>query len=282
MQATWTIEQASDLYGVERWGQSYFAIGDNGDLEVNAPFHQGVSVSLKSICTALKERGLDMPILLRIENTLDHRISCLNGAFASAIAETGYRNHYRGVFPIKVNQQSHVIQEIAQFGERYHHGLEAGSKAELIIALSHIKDNDALIVCNGYKDSEFIDLGLHAIKLGRRCFFVIETPSELPIIIERSRELGVKPMLGVRLKLAAKVDGHWSADSGDRSIFGLSGIQLTNLVDQLKAASMLDCLQLLHFHLGSQIPNIRNIRSGMLEACRYYTELVKEGEYCEY
>lgn len=266
-----------DIYGVNRWGQDYFSIDNTGDLCVHAPFYPPAKVSLRSMVDALGERGLETPVLLRVENLLDHRISCLNEAFAHAIKETGYNNVYRGVFPIKVNQQSHVIEELTQFGERYHHGLEAGSKAELIIALSHSQDSEALIICNGYKDSEFIDLGLHAIKLGRRCFFVVETLSELSLIIERSRALSVKPLIGIRLKLVSKVDGHWSNDSGDRSIFGLSGIQLINAVEQLKQIDMLDCLQLLHFHLGSQIPNIRNIRSGMLEACRYYIELVKEG-----
>jgi arginine decarboxylase len=268
------------LYGIKNWGNPYFTIADDGNVNIVAPAINGnhsAQVSFLDVIAGLRERGLEMPVQLRIENLLDHRISCLNEAFAKAIESSAYQNHYRGVFPIKVNQQHHVIEEITHFGSRYNHGLEAGSKAELIIALSHISDNDAYIICNGYKDAEFIDLGLHAIKLGVRCFFVIETPSELPIIIKRSQALGVKPLLGVRLKLASKVDGHWSEDSGDRSIFGLNTIQLMTLIEQLKAAEMLECLQLLHFHLGSQLPNIRNIRSGMLEACRYYVELIQEG-----
>lgn len=294
---TWSLNDAANLYGIKNWGAPYFSINKNGEVAINAPanssdchpeynFHpehsSDAQVPLIDVIKGLRERGLEMPVQLRIENLLDHRISCLNNAFAAAIEKTGYQNHYRGVFPIKVNQQNHVIEEISYFGGRYHHGLEAGSKAELMIALSHITDNDAYIVCNGYKDSEFIDLGLHAIKLGVRCFFVIETPSEVPIIIKRSQELGVKPLLGIRLKLASKVDGHWSEDSGDRSIFGLNTIQIITLLEQLKAADMLDCLQLLHFHLGSQLPNIRNIRSGMLEACRYYVELVQEGVPLQY
>jgi arginine decarboxylase len=285
----WTIDDAASLYGINNWGSPYFTIADDGNVQIVAPSNYGngngtdaAKISFLDVIAGLRERGLEMPVQLRIENLLDHRISCLNNAFAKAINESNYQNHYRGVFPIKVNQQHHVIEEIARFGSRYNHGLEAGSKAELIIALSHITDNDAYIICNGYKDSEFIDLGLHAVKLGVKCFFVIETPSELPIIIERSRALGVKPYLGVRLKLASKVDGHWSEDSGDRSIFGLNTIQLMNLVEQLKTAEMLDCLQLLHFHLGSQLPNIRNIRSGMLEACRYFVELTQEGVPLQY
>lgn len=272
------LSAVADLYHINDWGAGYFSVSDEGEVLVQGSQEPGAKpVSLMQVVQGLCERGLDMPVLLRVENLLDHRISILNEAFAYAIQTAGYQNEYRGVFPIKVNQQSHVIDEIAHFGARYHHGLEAGSKAELIIALSTLEDTEACIVCNGYKDEEFIDLGLAARQLGFRCFFVIETPTELPIIIERSRVLGIKPLIGVRLKLAAKVDGHWNADSGDRSIFGLSTAQLIDIVDQLKAEGMLDCLQLLHFHLGSQIPNIRNIRTGVLEACRYYVDLVKEG-----
>jgi len=274
----WTVAEAADLYGLPAWGADYYSISADGDLEVVLPGSGGaVRVSMMDIVAGMKERGLDMPVLLRIENLLDHRISLLNQSFARAMEEAGYQSHYRGVFPIKVNQQCQVVEEIARFGERYHHGLEAGSKAELMIALATLSDTEGYIVCNGYKDEEFIDLGLCARQLGRRCFFVIETPTELPIIIARSRALGVKPLIGVRAKLAAKVDGHWNEDSGDRSLFGLSSSQIIDVVDQLRDADMLDCLQLLHFHLGSQIPNIRDIRNGTLEAVRYYVELVNEG-----
>ncbi len=280
---SWTKEHAEKLYGIPNWGADYFSISDKGEVEIIAPIGEAQArVSFVDVIKAMQERDLEMPVLVRIENLLDHRISYLNKAFAKAIEDAGYQNHYRGVFPIKVNQQSHVIKEISYFGSQYNHGLEAGSKAELIIALAHITDNDAYIICNGYKDAEFVDLGLHAVKLGVNCFFVVETPSELPTIIKRSRELGVKPKLGVRLKLASKVDGHWSEDSGDRSIFGLNTIQLMELIEQLKQEDMLDCLQLMHFHLGSQIPNIRNIRNGMQEACRYYIELVREGVPLQY
>ncbi|MEJ2443704.1 MAG: biosynthetic arginine decarboxylase [Exilibacterium sp.] len=274
----WTVEDAASLYNLPQWGSDYFTISPTGEVEVVAPGLIGpVSVSLMDIVSGMRERGLEMPVTLRIENLLDHRISLLNQSFAKAIEAAGYRNHYRGVFPIKVNQQCQVVEEITRFGARYHHGLEAGSKAELVIALASITDNDSYIICNGYKDAEFIDLGLCARQLGINCFFVIETPAELPIIVDRSRALGVQPLIGVRAKLSAKVDGHWSEDSGDRSLFGLSSNQLIDIVDQLKNVEMLDSLQLLHFHLGSQIPNIRNIRNGVLEAVRYYVELVNEG-----
>jgi arginine decarboxylase len=225
----------------------------------------------------MKERGIDMPSVLRIENLLDLRISQLNNSFAKAIEELAYKNHYRGVFPIKVNQQCHVIEEIADFGGRYHHGLEAGSKAELIIALSQLKDHESLIICNGYKDQEFIDLGLYAVQMGIKCFFVLETAMELDLILERSKALDIDPLIGVRIRLASMVEGHWNEDSGDRSIFGLSTNALLHVIAELKNANMLHCLQLLHSHLGSQIPNIRNIRSGVMEACRFYSGLIEEG-----
>ena len=217
-----------------------------------------------------------------VQTVLDHSISSLNNAFQKAITEAGYGASYKGVFPIKVNQQAHVIEEIVQFGERYDHGLEAGSKPELIIALATLKNENSYIVCNGYKDEEFIDLGLRATQMGWNCFFVIETPNEVPLIIKRANELGVRPMLGTRVKLSTQVEGHWQKDSGDRSIFGLSSLQLIDVIDQLRAAEMLDCLKMLHFHLGSQIPSIHNIRLGVQEACRYYISMIKEGAQMGY
>lgn len=275
---SWTAAHSAELYGVNDWGVGYFGVNDKGEIVVSAPKSgKTVEVPLLGIVSDISERGMNMPVLVRFEDLLEQQIGRLNRAFGDAIKAAGYQNVYRGVFPIKVNQQCHVIEEIAEVGAKYGHGLEAGSKAELIIALAHLESSEACIVCNGYKDEEFIDLGLQAIKMGYRCFFVVETPTELPIILERSRALNIKPMIGARVKLASMVGGHWNATSGDRSIFGLSITQLIDLVDALKAENMLDCLQLLHYHLGSQIPNIRDIRTGVLEACHVYTDLVREG-----
>lgn len=277
-ESSWTTDQSAELYGIRSWGAGYFDVASNGEITVTAPFATGdQTVSLMSLLSSIRERGLPLPLILRIENLLDSQISLLNNAFAEAIEGLGYQGKYQGVFPIKVNQQAQVIEELAQFGERYSLGLEAGSKAELIIALSTLKPDGRLLVCNGYKDKEFIDLALRAQRLGFHCVFVIETPTELPIIIERSRALGIRPKMGVRVKLSSKVSGLWNATSGDRSIFGLTTNQLVSVLDELKQAEMLDCLELLHYHLGSQIPNIRDIRSGVLEACRYYADLVHEG-----
>lgn len=276
--SAWNARKSADLYGIDDWSGGYFGVSEAGEVVVRVPSGEGeASVSLVEIVDGLQQRGLAMPVLLRLENLVDTRISTLNDSFALAIEASGYRGQYRGAFPIKVNQQAHVIAEIARFGERYHHGLEAGSKAELMIALSTLKDREALIICNGYKDVEFIDLGLQARKLGFNCFFVMETLAELQMVIERSRLLGVDPLIGSRLKLSTKVEGHWSEDSGDRSLFGLTTNELVTVVDMLREADLLHCFQLLHFHLGSQIPNIRSIRAGVLEACRYYIELVNEG-----
>ncbi|MDZ7924958.1 MAG: biosynthetic arginine decarboxylase [Marinagarivorans sp.] len=275
----WSTADSSELYGINDWGGDYFSIGEKGEVVVTGLTKNQVTVqaSVLDIINDARERGLDAPLLIRFEDLLAKQIANLNEAFTKSIKDNDYQGVYRGVFPIKVNQQCHVIEEIAQVGAPYNHGLEAGSKPELIIALSTLENREACIVCNGYKDEEFIDLGLQACSMGYKVFFVIEAPSELPIILERSRALGIKPLIGARVKLASMVGGHWNATSGDRSIFGLTIAQLIDLVDKLKAEEMLDCFKLLHYHLGSQIPNIRDIRTGVLEACQVYMDLVREG-----
>jgi arginine decarboxylase len=274
----WSPAESADLYGIRNWGAGYFDINEAGEVIVKVPAEGKVaSVSLMEIIAGMQQRGLQMPVLLRLDNLLEAQISLLNESFNKAIQTLGYQAPYRGVFPIKVNQQCAVIEEMARVGARYGHGLEAGSKAELLIALAHLEPDNGYIICNGYKDEEFVDLALQSLRLGFKCFFVLETPTELPIILEASKRLGIRPMLGVRVKLAAKVEGRWTESSGDRSIFGLTTAQIVELVDALRAHGMLDCLQLLHYHLGSQIPNIRDIRNGVQEACRYYVSLTQEG-----
>lgn len=273
----WSIDEAAALYGVRNWGEGFFDLNAKGEVTIKVPFEEGsVEVSLLEIVDGIQQRGHVMPQLLRIENLLDLCISRLNEAFRDAISRQGYRNDYRGVYPIKVNQQCQVIEEICAFGARYNHGLEAGSKAELMIALAHLPEGGVLIL-NGSKDREFIDLGLWADKLGYRCFFVIESLSELPLLLERSRCLGIRPLIGARVKISAKVGGLWTETSGDRSSFGLSTAQLMSLVEALRKEQMLDCLQLLHCHLGSQIPDLAEIREGVREACRFYAGLINEG-----
>ncbi len=275
---SWSAKHSEDLYRIRDWGLDFFKISDEGEVVVSVNKNgKQASVSLMEIVKGMKQRDLEMPVMLRIENLLDQRIKQLNQAFSIAIKKTNYKNYFRGVYPIKVNQQCHVVKEIAAFGSRYHYGLEAGSKAELIIALSQLQDHESLVICNGYKDASFVDLGLYARKMGISCFFVLETLSELTVILERSRALEIEPLIGVRIKLASSVEGHWKQDSGDRSLFGLSTNALLTIVRKLKEAKMLHCLQLLHCHLGSQIPNILNIRRGVSEVCRFYAGLIAEG-----
>ncbi len=274
---TWTSADAARVYGIDHWGQDHFAVSEDGRITVRVPFPSGeVAVPLTDILQGANDRGHALPLLVRIENFLDSRLALLNETFQSAISRAGYQNHYNGVFPVKVNQQSAVIEEIVRFGSRYGHGLEAGSKPELLLCLASLYEN-GLLICNGYKDREFIDLGLWANKLGYRCVFVIESPNELPLIIARSRALGIRPLIGLRIKVSAKVGGLWTETSGDRSSFGLSTAQLIATVDTLRRENMLDCLQLLHCHLGSQIPDIEEIRNGVREASRFYADLAGEG-----
>ena len=272
----WSVEQSAELYGINNWGADYFSVSRKGEVMVH-PHGNGVGVSLRKIIDGLGDRGLDMPVLLRLSDILDSRIQKLHESFAKAIAEFEYEGRYRGVYPIKVNQQQQVLEEITQFGARYHHGLEAGSKPELIAALAYMHDTEAYLICNGYKDAEFVDLGLYARKMGIQCVFVVENPSELALIIERSRELEIKPIIGVRLKLSTQASGHWNESGGERSVFGLNPSQVCDLVDTLRQEEMLDCLKLLHYHVGSQIPNVRDIREAVVEACRVYIGMVNEG-----
>jgi arginine decarboxylase len=279
----WTIEDSAELYGIRNWGAGYFDIAPNGDVTYSPDRKGGrPQISIMELLSGVKARGLGMPVLLRIGNILDSQISLLHESFKSAITRFSYKGQYRGVYPIKVNQQQQVLEEITEFGKRYHHGLEAGSKAELIAAISMIKDPEACLICNGYKDEEFIDLALFSIKMGMKCFIVLEMPGELDLLLERSEKLGIKPLIGVRTKLSSKAGGHWTESGGDRSIFGLTITELVDVVDKLKTRNMLDCLQLMHFHLGSQVPNIRDIRSAISEACRVYCGLVKEGAVMGY
>ena len=274
----WSIDDARSMYGINTWGKRYFDIDDNGEVICQIPAEQGgYRVSLKRIIDQLRKMNLHTPVILRVENLISDRVAHLNNAFSAAIQESGYQGNYRAVFPIKVNQQRQVVESIVDAGRPFSHGLEAGSKAELLIAITAKLAPESLIVCNGYKDEEYLDLAMMAGHHDLKIFIVIETIEELRRAIRRSRELKIKPMLGVRLKLTTAVDGHWSADTGDRSLFGVTPRQLIEMVDVLSQANMLDCLQMLHFHVGSQIPNIRNIRDGLREACRYYIDLKSDG-----
>ncbi len=277
-QDDWTIENSKQLYGLNRWGLDYFGIGADGFVSVTAPTANGQqTVSMKQVIAGLADHDLSMPVMLRIENLISDRVVKLNQGFRDAIEKSGYRGEYKAVFPIKVNQQNHVVDSISRAGYPFHHGFEAGSKPELMLALSMVPTQESLIVCNGYKDEEFIDLGFQARRLGYKCFFVIESLDELALIVRRAKKWNVDPLIGCRVKLTTKVDGHWAHDSGDRSLFGLTARETIAAVDVLRDADLLHCLQMMHFHLGSQLTNIRNVRDGIREACRYYIGLVEDG-----
>jgi arginine decarboxylase len=275
---TWTIKDSAELYGIEEWGHGYFDVSGKGEVVVNLKDGKKTKpVSLAQIVRGMRERGTQLPVLIRFGDLLRWRIDELNEGFISAIKEAKYQGAYRGVYPIKVNQQQEVIEEITRYGRKYHYGLEAGSKPELIAALAYMHDPEAYIVCNGYKDEEFIDLALHAQKMGLQVILVLEMPSELDLILERCKKMGVRPTLGVRFRLSAESAGHWSGSGGDSSMFGLNISQLMRVVDTLREKGMLDCLRMLHYHQGSQIPNIRAIRQAVTEATRVYVGLVSEG-----
>lgn len=274
----WNSIKSAELYGIGSWGRGYFSVTDDGFASVNLKNAQGsVSVKLCDIVDGLRDRGIGLPLLLRFSDLLGSRIKHINESFQKAIEEYGYQNHYRGVFPVKVNQQQQAVHDVIEFGAPYHHGLEVGSKAELIAALAYMRDPQAFLICNGYKDSEFIDLALFSLKMGLQTILVLETFDELALVLERSAALKIRPRLGVRIKLSSRVGGKWSDSGGERSVFGLTSSQVIDAVDHLREADMLDCLELLHYHLGSQIPNIREIRDAVKEASRFYVGLVREG-----
>ncbi len=278
----WSVDAARNLYGIDRWGAGYFSVNDEGEVCADLEPQEGgdiVKVSITGLMRDLKKShpDLQMPLLFRFSDILHSRIEELNLSFHRAIADNGYKGRYRGVYPIKVNQQHQVISEVASFGREFNYGFEAGSKPELLAALAYMHNPGAVIVCNGYKDREFMDLALGACKMGLKVVIVMEMPDELPLILESAAALGVEPILGVRIRLSAKSGGHWANSAGDRSPFGLSLPQLMRLVDDLRRRGKLDWLQLLHFHQGSQIPKIQTIRQSAMEAARVYVNLVKEG-----
>jgi arginine decarboxylase len=274
----WTVEDSANMYGIRDWGNGYFNISTKGEVVVNLKDGTKTKpVSLADIIRGMKDRGTQLPVLIRFGDLLRWRIEELNEGFASAIREAKYNGFYRGVYPIKVNQQQEVIEEVTRYGKKYHYGLECGSKPELIAALAYMQDPEAYIVCNGYKDEEFIDLALQAQKMGLQVIMVLEMPSELELILQRSKKLGIKPQLGVRIRLSTESVGHWSSSGGEQSVFGLNISQVMRAVDMLRTLGMLDCLVMLHYHQGSQIPSIRAIRNAATEAARVYCGLVQEG-----
>jgi arginine decarboxylase len=279
MQATapWSIARARQVYNLANWAEGYFDIDSHGHLVANSKGSSGhPGVSLYALAATLKNAGLQPPVLVRFQHILRDRVSRLCGAVDRAMEECRYSGRYTAVYPIKVNQQRSVVEEILKAGNG-RVGLEAGSKPELMAVLALIHGADEAVVCNGYKDAEYIRLALIGKLLGHRVYIVVEKPSELELVLRESRALNVKPLLGLRVRLASIGKGKWQNTGGEKAKFGLSAAQVLALVDRLKDELLLDSMQLLHFHMGSQITNIGDINRGMREAGRYYAELRSEG-----
>jgi arginine decarboxylase len=280
--APWAIEDSEHLYRIQGWGEPYFSINAAGHVTVAPQGDRGGSLDLYELVTSLQQRKLALPLLIRFSDILEHRIERLNACFAKAIARYNYGGVYKGVFPVKCNQQKHLIEDLVKFGKPYQFGLEAGSKAELIIAIAMLNNPGALLICNGYKDREYIETAMLAQKLDQTPIIVLEQIEEVEIAIAAARALGIKPNLGVRAKLNAKGIGRWGVSSGDRAKFGLTIPEIIMVVDRLKQVDMLDCLQLLHFHIGSQISSISVIKDAIGEASKIYVELVQLGANMKY
>ncbi len=278
----WTIEDSEKLYRIPGWGEPYFSINAAGHVTVSPKGDRGGSLDLLELVESLRQRNLGLPLLIRFSDILEDRIERLNACFAKAIARYSYPGKYQGVFPVKCNQQRHLVEDLVRFGQPYQFGLEAGSKPELMIALATLKTPDALLVCNGYKDREYIETALLATRLGQKPLIVLEQLEEVQLVIECSRQLGIEPLLGVRAKLSTKGTGRWGDSAGDRAKFGLTIPEILSVVDQLKAEGMLNSLQLLHFHIGSQISAIGVIKDAIREASQIYVELSALGANMQY
>jgi arginine decarboxylase len=276
-QSEWNAERSAQRYQINGWGAPYFHVNARGHVEVTPDPDRARQINLFELTKELKARGLELPLLIRFPDIVGDRIKRINEAFQRMITEYDYPGVYRGVFPVKVNQQRHLVEEVVSSGRPWNFGLEAGSKPELLIALAAMQDLGGLIICNGYKDQKYIETALVAQRLDKTVIVVLERREELDIVFRASEKLGIKPMLGVRAKLTTKGVGRWADSAGDRAKFGLTTSEMVEVVDRLAEKNMLDCLQLLHFHIGSQISSIIPIKNAMQEASNIYVELAKMG-----
>ncbi|MEY4394801.1 MAG: biosynthetic arginine decarboxylase [Gemmataceae bacterium] len=278
----WKLSDAWETYRVHEWGKGYFGINENGNVTVLPTKDPNATIDLKDLIDQLQARGIQLPILVRFTDILRHRVAEIHSAFQKAIEENEYSGNYACVYPIKVNQQKQVVEEILDFGKPYNFGLEAGSKPELLAVLALTNGGDTPIICNGFKDEEFIHMTMLARKLGKNIIPVVEKFTELELIVKQAEITGVRPVIGVRAKLAARGAGRWRSSAGYRSKFGLTLTEVLEAVEYLKQRGMVDCLQLVHFHLGSQITNIRSIKGALTEVGRVYTELHRVGANVRY
>ncbi len=273
---TWSAAKSEDLYGFKRWGSGHLSVDDAGFLNVQ-PLADGRGIRALDVINEAVGMGLKAPLVIRFQDLLRHRVAQLNEVFRKAIKQEGYKGSYRGVFPIKVNQLREVVDEIVAAGKEFNYGLEAGSKPELMIALAMHEGANRLIVCNGYKDHDYIRLALLGRKLGKKIILVVEQLSELDDIIAISHETGVKPMIGFRAKLQTRGEGKWAMSTGDSAKFGLNTAEILFACEKLRAAKLQSCLRLVHFHIGSQVPNIITIKNAVIEATRFYCQLATMG-----
>jgi arginine decarboxylase len=277
----WTAIDAEELYEVPRWGKGYFSVSDAGHVLVHPTKDMAQTIDLKQLADDLQTRGIDLPVLIRFSDILKHRLGDIHDAFQAAIAQHSYNGRYTCVYPIKVNQQRQVVEEVLSFGRPYNFGLEAGSKPELLAVMA-MATNGTPIICNGFKDAEYIETAMLAQKIGRTIIPVVEKYTELELILHYAEKVGVRPTIGMRVKLAARGGGRWQSSGGYRSKFGLTVAEILEGLEHLKGHGMEDCFKLLHFHLGSQIPNIRIVKAALNEAARVYTELARAGAGLEY
>src|SRR5947208_4417767 len=279
---SWDIPAARNPYNIQRWGAKYFDINDAGRVVATPLQEAGASVELMDVVEEARSRGLKFPLLIRFQDIVRHRVEAINQAFRNSIKEFSYQGQYRGVFPIKVNQLREVVEEILDAGKPYNFGLEVGSKPELFAGLALQNHPDSLIICNGYKDTSFIKMALMGTKLGKKVIMVVEKLEELKQIISVSRQFGVEPLIGIRSRLLSKGAGKWADSAGENAKFGLSTVELLAAADLLKSENLTHCFKLIHFHIGSQVPDILTVKKAVQEAARFYAKLYKMGFPVEY
>ncbi|HWU43390.1 MAG TPA: biosynthetic arginine decarboxylase [Bdellovibrio sp.] len=280
--SNWSPEKSAALYGINNWGNGYFRINSSGTVSVTPMGANGPAVDLHELTQDLLDRGIRVPIMIRFPDIIKSRVELLNNCFKKAFADHGYKGNYNGVYPIKVNQQKHLVQELVKYGKDYNMGLECGSKPELLVVLALVNSENALIICNGFKDAEYIETAILSQKLGRNTIIVVDRKDELKMIVEAAKKFNTRPKIGFRAKLNTQGAGKWVDSSGARSKFGLTSTEIVDGVEYLKAEGMLDCLELMHYHIGSQVPAIQSIKSSLKEGARFYTELVKMGAGLKY
>jgi len=274
---SWSLDDARELYGIHQWGLGYFDIDDNGNVVASPQMAEGASVEIRAVIEEARSRGLTPPLLIRFQDILRHRVESINGAFRKAIEEQGYRNTYRGVFPVKVNHLREVVEELKAAGQRFDFGLEVGSKPELFAVMALQDELNDLIICNGYKDSKFIHMALMGTKLGKKVIIVVEKIEELHQVVAISRQVGVDPSIGIRVRLQSKSQGIWAESGGEHAKFGLSLNDLLAATDYLEKEGLKHCLNLIHFHIGSQVPDIQAVKRAVQEGARFFAKISKMG-----